>query len=160
MLQRSEKRSATLLSQCEARGRTRSAPSERAGVCARFSVSVRGKDTVPSASIAVSWRILKYTRTSPCNLLIGLIYLQRLKNQTGRQLVLTSFNTQRLLLTASMLASKMYDDYLASNSQWALVGGLSLQELDQLELEMLFQLGFSLTVSREEFDHCYDQIVR
>ena len=128
---------------------------------ARDSLSVfEGKTRCPLHPSQYLWRILQYTRTSPCNLLIGLIYLQRLKNQTDGQLALTSFNTQRLLLTASMLASKMYDDYYASNCQWALVGDLSLKELNGLELEMLWQLGFSLAVSREEFDHCYDQIMQ
>jgi hypothetical protein len=103
-------------------------------------------------------RILKYTCASPCNLLIGLIYLQRLKDKTDGQLKLTSFNTQRLLLTASMLASKVHDDYFASNRQWALVGDLSLKELNQLELDMLWQLEFSLTVSREEFDLRVDEL--
>jgi len=127
---------------------------------ARDSLSVfEGKTRCPLHPSQYLWRILQYTRTSPCNLLIGLIYLQRLKNQTDGQLALTSFNTQRLLLTASMLASKMYDDYYASNCQWALVGDLSLKELNGLELEMLWQLGFSLAVSREEFDHCYADLL-
>ena len=119
-----------------------------------------GKTRCPLDPSQYLRRILKYTRASPCNLLIALIYLQRLKNQTDGRLQLTPLNTQRLLLTASMLASKVHDDYFASNRQWALVGDLDLQELNQLELDMLWQLQFSLTVSREEFDQRYDELMQ
>ena len=98
-------------------------------------------------------RILKYTNTSPCNVLMGLVYLQRLKDTAEGRIRLTSFNIQRLLLTSTMLASKFHDDYFASNKQWALVGDLPLKELNELELDMLFHLRFSLTVTREEYDH-------
>ena len=101
-------------------------------------------------------RILKYTRCSPCNLIVGLIYLQRLKDldTDGKCTRLTSYNIQRLLLTALMLASKFLDEPHASNKQWALVGDLSVQEMNSLELEMLWLLKFSLNISRDEYDEC------
>jgi hypothetical protein len=102
-------------------------------------------------------RILDYTNTSPCNVLVGLVYLQRLKDQANARgcirLALTTFNIQRLLLTATMLASKVHDDHCAPNKQWALVGDIHLREFNELELDMLFCLQFSLTVTREEYDH-------
>ena len=112
-----------------------------------------GSTRCPLKPSAYLRRILKYTNTSPCNVLVGLVYLQRLKDKAEGSIRLTSFNIQRLLLTATMLASKVHDDYFASNKQWALVGDLHLKELNELELEMLFHLQFSLTVTREEYDH-------
>ena len=105
-------------------------------------------------------RILKYTRCSPCNLIVGLVYLQRLKDldADGKRTRLTSYNIQRLLLTALMLASKFLDEPHASNKQWALVGDLSVQEMNSLELEMLWLLKFSLTISRDEYDECSRQL--
>jgi len=98
-------------------------------------------------------RMLKYTKCSPCCFVIGVIYLQRLKEgSSGGALRLTPFNIQRLLLTAVMLASKTHDDYFVSNKQWALVGDLHLSELNVLEIEMLYDLKFSMTVTREEYD--------
>ena len=105
-------------------------------------------------------RILKYTRCSACNLVVGLIYLQRLKDSDpdGKQTVLSSFNIQRLLLTALMLASKFLDEPHCSNKQWALVGDLSVKEMNSLEWEMLWRLKFSLNVSREEYDECFQAL--
>ena len=65
---------------------------------------------------------------------------------------LTSSNFQRLFLVAVMLAAKFLDDSYYSNKHWAEVGGLSTAEINCLELEFLFRLGFSLAISREEYD--------
>ena len=105
-------------------------------------------------------RILKYTRCSPCNLIVGLVYLQRLKalDVDGKWTRLTSYNIQRLLLTALMLASKFLDEPHASNRQWALVGDLPVQEMNSMELEMLWLLKFSLNISRDEYDESLRQL--
>ena len=42
--------------------------------------------------------------------------------------------------------------------QWALVGDLSIQEMNALEMEMLWKLKFSLYISREEYDDCLDAL--
>ena len=102
-------------------------------------------------------RILKYTACSTSTIPVGLVYLQRLRNalaDTGA-LSLTSFNIQRLLLTAIMLASKYLDEPTVNNKQWGLVGDMSVQEMNELELDMLWKLKFSLNVTREEYDECF-----
>ena len=38
--------------------------------------------------------------------------------------------------------------------QWALVGEITIQEMNALEMEMLWVLKFSLSISREEYDEC------
>ena len=38
--------------------------------------------------------------------------------------------------------------------QWALVGDLTVKEMNSLELEMLWLLKFSLIVLREGYDEC------
>ena len=119
-----------------------------------------GATQCPLSASAYVRRMLKYTNTSPCNVLIGLIYLQRLKDQADGRVRLTSLNIQRLLLTATMLASKTHDDYFASNRQWALVGDLPLKELNELELDMLFHLRFTLAVTREEYDHRREEVAQ
>ena len=100
-------------------------------------------------------RIQTFTAASPCNFVVGLIYLQRLRDTDPENTMkLTSFNIQRYLLTAIMLATKNFDDYCVSNKQWALIGDLDLKEMNTLELDMIFALSFSLSVTREEYDLC------
>jgi hypothetical protein len=115
----------------------------------------------PSAYVQ---RLLQYSAASPCNLVIATVYLQRLKTLGGNgaadtKLRLTSYNIQRLLLTATLLANKMYDEPFDSNKQWAAIGDLTNQEMNALELEMLFALKFSLVVSREEYDQCHEALL-
>jgi len=96
-------------------------------------------------------RIAKYGGCSECCFAIGLIYLKRLKRREST-VCLTSCNFQRLFLVAVMLAAKFLDDSYYSNKHWAEVGGMTTAELNCLELEFLFRLGFSLALSREEYD--------
>ena len=105
----------------------------------------------PSQYVA---RILKYTNCSPCNLIVAIIYLQRLRDSSSKWLRLTSFNMQRLFLTSMMLAHKYLDEPTVSNRQWALIGELSVKEMNSHELQMLWDLKFSLRVSRAEYDEC------
>jgi len=102
-------------------------------------------------------RIIKYSSASPCNYVIGLIYLQRLKQSGGKsgencKPFLTTETYQRLVLTAVMLASKFLDDYYNSNKHWAQIGGISVRELNALEADMLQNLGWDLAIQREEYD--------
>ena len=101
-------------------------------------------------------RIVKYGHCSPCCLLVGTIYVHRVgdrifADQQKSQPTINAFNIQRLLLTAVMLASKFLDDLYCSNKQWALIGDISTQELNALELHFLSLLRFSVSVSRQEY---------
>ena len=96
-------------------------------------------------------RIAKYGGCSACCFVAGLIYLNRLKRREP-SVCLTSCNFQRLLLVAVMLGAKFLDDLHYSNELWAKVGGMTTAELNCLELEFLFRVGFSLTLTREEYD--------
>jgi len=121
-------------------------------------------DTCPLCPSEYKQRMMKYTACSPCNLVVALVYLQRLKDSDTNQafaqeLRLTSHNLQRLLLTALLLASKFLDEPYVSNKQWALVGDLSTKEMNALELEMLWCLKISLSMSREEYDTCHLAII-
>jgi len=111
----------------------------------------------PSAYLS---RMMRYTAISPCNILVGVIYLQRLKDKTRRDgaVRLTRYNCQRLLLCANMLASKFFDDLFMSNQQWARVGDLTAQEMNALELDMLVALDFDLFIRRETYNEWSLQI--
>jgi hypothetical protein len=111
----------------------------------------------PLTASAYLKRIMKYGGCSPCCVVVGLMYLQRLK-QRMPTVCLTSGNMQRLLLTSVMVAAKFLDDLYYSNKHWAQIGGLNLQELNTLELKLLFQLSFAVGVTREEYQEYLDAL--
>ena len=100
---------------------------------------------------ALVWRIQKYSGASTCCLLLGLIYLERLKKHYA-SVHITSRSFVRLFLTSTMTAAKYFDDFHLNNKMWAEIGGISVAELKRLELEFLFLLNFRLHIDREEYD--------
>ncbi|KAJ7950885.1 Cyclin [Quillaja saponaria] len=60
-------------------------------------------------------------------------------------------NVHRLLITTIMVASKYVEDMNYRNSYFARVGGLTTKELNNLELEFLFLMGFKLHVNVSVF---------
>ncbi len=102
-------------------------------------------------------RIATYSRASPCCLIASLLYIQRMQ-QRRPELVLSSRTLQRLLLVATMTATKYLEDQTCLNSRWAEIGGLPLRELNQLELEFLFALDFDLSVHPQQYALCAAQL--
>jgi hypothetical protein len=79
------------------------------------------------------------------------------KRDTG--LYLNSTNFQRLFLVSTMTAAKFLDDFYYSNKHWAQIGGITTQEINRLELEFLFRMGFSLHMQREEYDWYAEELL-
>jgi|NorSeaMetagenome_1021524.scaffolds.fasta_scaffold105701_1 hypothetical protein len=126
-------------------------PRGRCCLCAPF----EGNRPCPLPPSEYLQRILFYTKCSPALCVIALVYLQRLKDSGHHRLpALTSFNIQRMLLTSMMIAHKFLDEPVSPNAQWALVGDISVKELNRLELKMLWALQFSLKVSHAEYLNC------
>ncbi|KAF9277949.1 hypothetical protein BGZ68_008897 [Mortierella alpina] len=71
-------------------------------------------------------------------------------HSTANGFRVNSFNIHRLLITCLMVAAKFTSDLFYSNARYAKVGGLSLPELNQLELEFLFTTKFELNVKVDE----------
>ncbi|XP_010506407.1 PREDICTED: cyclin-U4-1-like [Camelina sativa] len=98
-------------------------------------------------------RIFKYANCSPSCFVVAYVYLDRF---THRQpsLPINSFNVHRLLITSVMVAAKFLDDLYYNNAYYAKVGGISTKEMNFLELDFLFGLGFELNVTPNTF-HAY-----
>eukprot|EP00291_Cryptomonas_curvata_P011726 CAMPEP_0172185896 /NCGR_PEP_ID=MMETSP1050-20130122/20429_1 /TAXON_ID=233186 /ORGANISM="Cryptomonas curvata, Strain CCAP979/52" /LENGTH=262 /DNA_ID=CAMNT_0012859943 /DNA_START=129 /DNA_END=917 /DNA_ORIENTATION=+ len=108
-------------------------------------------DKAPVKASSYVKRIMKYGGLSPCCFIVGMIYLDRLK-EIIPSLCLTSTNFQRLFLVSVMEAAKFLDDFYFSNKHWAEVGGITTEEINALELEFLFLLEFDVNVQRDEYD--------
>jgi hypothetical protein len=107
------------------------------------------KSTI-SPSTLVS-RIEKISKASPCCLVVGLIYLERLKKHYPSFHV-TSRSFVRLFVTSSMIAAKFLEDFYCDIQTWADIGGITHHELRKLELELLVLLDFKIHIQREEYD--------
>jgi len=95
-------------------------------------------------------RIRRYTRFDDMCFLIALAYLGRIAQAGGPSLCLTHHNVHRLLVTALVLASKSSDDVFHANSFMAQCGGISVGELNALEIEFCKWLTFRLIPDKEE----------
>ena len=95
-------------------------------------------------------RVAQYADASDTAFVLALIYLDRI--QAARPaVILSTLNFHRLFVSATLIAAKFVDDKYYNNAYYARIGGLTREELNRLEIEMLFALGFELTASPEEF---------
>mmetsp|Transcript_109349 Transcript_109349/g.282704 ORF Transcript_109349/g.282704 Transcript_109349/m.282704 type:complete len:145 (-) Transcript_109349:297-731(-) len=82
---------------------------------------------------------------------MGLLYIDRLIKRHPN-IAVSPLSSHRLLLCAMMLAAKFQDDVFYSNTFYAKVGGLRVEELNNLEAKMVQLLDYRLYISPEEFE--------
>ncbi|KAG6415989.1 hypothetical protein SASPL_123410 [Salvia splendens] len=97
-------------------------------------------------------RIFKYAKCSPSCFVVAYIYLDRFVHKQPA-LPLNSFNVHRLLIASVLVSAKFMDDIFYNNAYYAKVGGISRTEMNLLEVDFLFGLGFQLNVSTTTYHH-------
>ncbi|GMI73891.1 cyclin p4;1 [Hibiscus trionum] len=116
--------------------------------------------TRPAISIqSYLHRIYKYANCSPSCFIVAYVYLDRFA-QRQPSLPVDSFNVHRLLITSVMVAAKFMDDMYYNNAFYAKVGGISTAEMNFLEVDFLFGLGFHLNVNPKTFHTYYSYLQR
>ncbi|GAB2232294.1 hypothetical protein Droror1_Dr00011326 [Drosera rotundifolia] len=96
-------------------------------------------------------RIFRYTRVGSPVYVVAYVYIDRLsQNYPGFRI--SPCNVHRLLITTIMVASKYVEDRNYRNSYFARVGGLTTNEMNRLELDLLFLMGFRLHVNVSVFE--------
>ncbi|KAG5616476.1 hypothetical protein H5410_016300 [Solanum commersonii] len=98
-------------------------------------------------------RIFKYANCSPSCFIVAYIYLDRF-SQMQPLLPINSFNVHRLLITSVLVSAKFMDDIFYNNGYYGKVGGISTREMNLLEVDFLFGIGFQLNVTPTTF-HTY-----
>ncbi|XP_076884029.1 cyclin-U4-1-like [Bidens hawaiensis] len=99
-------------------------------------------------------RIFRYANCSPSCYVIAYVYLDRFVKKQPL-LPIDSFNVHRLLITSVLVSIKFMDDICYNNAYYAKVGGISTIEMNLLEVDFLFGLGFQLNVTPNTFcDYC------
>ncbi|MCO5605835.1 hypothetical protein L7F22_060019 [Adiantum nelumboides] len=96
-------------------------------------------------------RIYKYTNCSPSCFVVAYAFMDHLVHRQPDQPIV-SLNVHRLLITSVMLAAKTLDDIHYNNAFYARVGGVSIAELNRMELDLLFRLDFRLCVTTHTFE--------
>ena len=59
-----------------------------------------------------------------------------------------------------MEGAKFYDDSFFNNEVYAKIGGVPVEELNHLELEFVFLIGFSLVIAPEEYQRIHNDLFR
>ena len=96
------------------------------------------------------YRIKKYTKVEDNTLIIALIYIDRICKIND--FMINHYNIHKLLFTAIILAIKNNEDIYFTNSFYAKVGGISSNELINLELEFSLLIQFKFYVKKSLFD--------
>ena len=108
--------------------------------------------------------ILKYLQflqeKSNCDtscFIVAMILLDRLMINNSH-VQITPLTVHKLCLCALMTATKFNTDTHLPNTFWAGIGGVRVEELNLLELEFLFLMGFSLVITQDEYKKWDDEL--
>ncbi|XP_004229782.1 cyclin-U2-1 [Solanum lycopersicum] len=96
-------------------------------------------------------RIFRYTRAGPSVYVVAYVYIDRFC-QLYPHFRISPRNVHRLLITTIMVASKYVEDMNYRNSYFARVGGLTTNEMNKLEMEFVFMMGFKFHVNVSVFE--------
>ncbi|KAJ1742787.1 cyclin-like protein interacting with PHO85 [Coemansia sp. RSA 990] len=94
-------------------------------------------------------RILKYC---PCQnevFLALIVYMQQMIDRCARRQIpftVDAYSIHRLIITGVTIGSKWFSDVFFTNSRYAKVGGLSVSELNNLEVQFLSIIDFDLNI--------------
>lgn len=99
-------------------------------------------------------RIVKYTTLEKTSLLSTVIYVDRLCSAFPA-FVVSSLTIHRFLITATTVASKGLCDAFCTNTHYAKVGGITLGELNVLELELLARMDWKIVCSEDQLQAFY-----
>lgn len=143
----------------------------------RYSVSCFYGKHIPQISIErYLLRIQKHCSTTNDIYLSLLVYFDRISKKCNNKpndphstpgddddgdddrqhFVMDSYNIHRLLISAVAVSTKFFSDYFYSNARYARVGGISLQEMNKLEIQFMVLCDFKLLIPVEELQRYAD----
>ena len=85
---------------------------------------------------------LKYTQVESSTLIAMLIYIDRLCELNN--FIINSYNVYKILFSSLIIAIKYNEDEYYDNKFYAKVGGLTLKEMNNLEINYLSLIDFKL----------------
>jgi hypothetical protein len=103
-------------------------------------------------------RLGAYTKCDR-SLVLALIYIDRVL-AADSNFAVTRLNVHRLLLTCTTIAEKYINDVPFVNMHYAAYGGVGLEELNGLEVMLLYILKWRLGVSAQEYNKKLEDVRR
>jgi len=113
---------------------------------------------VPSLSTIAQFfsNIYKNSQMENDCIIMSLIYIERLLKATNGQIQIRHYNWKSILLSAMVMASKVWDDLSMWNADFSQVcPSFTLKRINDLELALLNALKFSVRVSASEYAKYY-----
>ncbi|CAE7728400.1 CYCU4-1, partial [Symbiodinium sp. CCMP2456] len=104
-------------------------------------------------------RLAKYFQCHESCLLLALVYIDRAVKMDSI-VVVNKFTIHRLLAVATVVAAKIQDDLFFSNAHYARVCGLTLRELNNLEVHFISLLRWKLHVLVSEYREYLNMVKR
>ena len=90
---------------------------------------------------------------------MSLIYCERLM-QRRPTFAVTPLNVHRLFLALLIVSAKIVNDHYCRNSFFARATRISVQDVNAMELEICYLLGFHLHIDIAEFTLYWDSLAR
>ncbi|KAF8245761.1 cyclin-domain-containing protein [Wilcoxina mikolae CBS 423.85] len=113
----------------------------------------------PTISIADYLNRLSVHASLQPSVLLSMVYYIDILSTHYPPFVVSSLTVHRFLITAATVASKGLCDTFLTNGLYARVGGLSLMELNMLELEFLVRVGWRIVPKAEVLEDYYRSLV-
>merc|ERR1711862_488278 len=113
-------------------------------VCRGPSTKFHSSHVAPISVSNYIQRIMHFGRCSVDDLLLASYYLDQMLKKNPA-ILYNCYTAHRLLLTAILLANKYINDSYFNNKAFAKIGGVSLGEMNSLEMEFLNCISYKLT---------------
>ena len=101
-------------------------------------------------------RLVKYAELEIGSLIFALILMDKLN--TNQRVLFTPHNIHRILLTCCVISMKINHDKYFSNQFYAIIGGVTLEELNELELAFIDKVNYDLSVNFKEIARYISQV--
>lgn len=113
----------------------------------------------PTISIGDYLNRLTVHATLQPSILLAMVYYIDVLSTHYPPFVVSSLTVHRFLITAATVASKGLCDTFLTNGYYAKVGGVSIMELNMLELEFLVRVGWRIVPKNDVLGEYYKSLV-
>ena len=104
-------------------------------------------------------RFNDYLHLDTSTYIVAYILIERLLNRNPRSRI-TALNVHRLVVTAITITEKNINDWYWRNMDYAMVGAITNEELNKLEVEFLKMIDYDMKVKENDYINALNKITR